>query len=96
MKKIIGAFAAGQAVQLLILFVGQSITYETNLFLFSAVLGGLSTLLLLVGSAIATLEYASEAETDMEEAPALPEEIKVSNDRIRRDVTALLERKDKA
>ena len=84
MKKVIGAFTAGQALQLLILFVGQEITYETNLWLFSAVLGILATLMLLVGSAIASLEYVSRADADMEEAAAIPEEIAVTNDKVER------------
>lgn len=84
MKKVIGAFTAGQALQLLILWVGQEITYETNLALFSAVLGILATLMLLVGSAIASLEYVSKAEDDMEEAAAIPEEITVTNDKVER------------
>lgn len=84
MKKVIGAFTAGQALQLLILWVGQEITYETNLALFSAVLGILATLMLLVGSAIASLEYVSKAEDDMEEAAAIPEEITVTNTKVER------------
>lgn len=84
MKKVIGAFTAGQALQLLILFVGQEITYETNLWLFSAVLGILATLMLLVGSAIASLEYTSRADADMEEAAAIPEEITVTNTKVER------------
>lgn len=84
MKKVIGAFTAGQALQLLILFVGQEITYETNLWLFSAVLGILATLMLLVGSAIASLEYVSRADADMEEAAAIPDEIKVTNTKVER------------
>lgn len=85
MKKIIGAFTAGQALQLLILSVGQEITYETNLALFSVVLGILATLMLLVGSAIASFEYVSRTDTDMEEAAAIPESIRVSNDKVERE-----------
>lgn len=84
MKKVIGAFTAGQALQLLILFVGQEITYETNLWLFSAVLGILATLMLLVGSAIASLEYVSRADADIEEAAPIPDEIKVTNTKVER------------
>ena len=84
MKKVIGAFTAGQALQLLILFVGQEITYETNLWLFAAVLGILATLMLIVGSAIASLEYVSQADADMEEAAAIPKEIKVTNTKVER------------
>lgn len=84
MKKVIGAFAAGQVLQLMILWVGQEITYETNLWLFAAVLGVLATLMLIVGSAIASLEYVSRADADMEEATAIPDEIKVTNTKVER------------
>lgn len=83
MKKVIGAFAAGQTLQLLILFVGQSITYETHLVLFCAVMGTLFMLMLVVGTVIASIEFAGKAE-DMEEAAAIPAEIKVENDKVER------------
>lgn len=91
MKKIIGAFTAGQMLQLLILFVGQTITYESNLMLFCAVLGVLATLMLLVGSGITSVEMSVQ---DMDEAAPIPKELKVTNDRVLRDVDALFGKKE--
>lgn len=81
MKKTIIAFAAGQVMQLVLLFVGQSITYSTNLLAFCSIIGIMATLMLLVGSVLASIE-AIPAEFD--EVAPIPEEIKVSNDKIER------------
>lgn len=81
MKKITIAFAAGQALQLVILFVGQTLTYAANLFLFCAILGAAATLMLLLGSVLTALETIPQ---DMDEVPELPKEIKVSNDKVER------------
>ena len=54
-KRIIGfltAVAAGQGIQLLLLFMCQSITYATNQFVFCLVSGIITMVLLLVGVAI--------------------------------------------
>lgn len=80
MKKLTFAFAAGQALQLLILFVGQSLTYAANLFLFCVILGAAATLMLLLGSVLTALETVE----DIDEAPELPKGIKVSNDKVER------------
>ena len=50
MKKITIAFTAGQALQLVILFAGQTLTYASNLFLFCVILGAAATLMLLLVS----------------------------------------------
>lgn len=81
MKKLIGAFMAGQALQLLLLLVAQSITYSTNLLMFCAIIGTLAALMLVLGAALAAVENAIE---DIEEAPPIPEDIVVSNDKVKR------------
>lgn len=83
MKKIIIAFVAGQALQLLILFAGQSLTYAANLFLFCVILGAAATLMLLLGSVLTALEAIPSAE-ELDEVPELPKDIKVSNDKVER------------
>lgn len=83
MKKAIIAFIAGQAMQLVLLGVGMTITYSTNLLAFCAILGILATLMLLIGSVLASIEMIPGGE-DMEEAAPIPDEIKVTNTRIER------------
>lgn len=83
MKKVIGAFIAGQALQLALLGVGMSITYSDNLLTFCAILGVLATLMLLIGSVLASIEMIPGGE-DMEEAAPIPDEIKVTNTKIER------------
>lgn len=86
MKKLIGAFMAGQALQLLLLLVAQSITYSTNLLMFCAILGTLAALMLVLGAAIAAVENAVE---DMDEVPPIQEDIVVSNDGVKRIADAV-------
>ena len=81
MKKTITAFAAGQVLQLILLFVGMSLTYSTNLLPFCAIIGIMATLMLLVGSVLASIEAIPN---ELDEVAPLPEEIKVSNDKIER------------
>ena len=81
MKKITIAFTAGQALQLVILFAGQTLTYASNLFLFCVILGAAATLMLLLGSVLTALETIPQ---DIDEVPELPKEIAVSNDKIER------------
>ena len=70
-KRIIGfltAVAAGQGIQLLLLFMCQSITYATNQFVFCLVSGIITMVLLLVGVGIAlgcSYNYAGEHEEDI-------------------------------
>ena len=83
MKKVIIAFTAGQVLQLVILFAGQSLTYATNLLLFCAILGAAATLMLLLGSVLTALE-AIPPEEELDEVAPIPKEIKVSNDKVER------------
>lgn len=81
MKKTIIAFAAGQVLQLILLFVGMSLTYSANLLAFCAIIGIMATLMLLVGSVLASIEAIPN---EFDEVAPIPEEIKVSNDKIER------------
>ena len=81
MKKTIIAFTAGQVMQLVLLFVGQSLTYSTSLLAFCAIIGIMGTLMLLVGSVLASIEAIPN---EFDEVAPLQEEIKVSNDKIER------------
>lgn len=81
MKKTIIAFVAGQVMQLVLLFVGQSLTYSTNLLAFCAIIGIMATLMLLVGSVLASIEAIPN---EFDEVAPIPEEIKVSNDKVER------------
>lgn len=81
MKKTIIAFTAGQVMQLVLLFVGQSLTYSTSLLAFCAIIGIMGTLMLLVGSVLASIEAIPN---EFDEVAPLPEEIKVSNEKIER------------
>ena len=58
MKKIIISFTAGQLLQLLVLWVGSSITYEANLLPLCAALGIVVTLALVIGAAGSMLELS--------------------------------------
>lgn len=82
MKRFIVAFTAGQALQLLILFVAQGLTYATNLFLLCAILGAAAALMLLLGSIITALEAIPDE--DMDETQPLPKELNVTNDKVER------------
>lgn len=64
MKKIIIAFAAGQIMQLLVLLIGEKITYSTNLLPFCAAIGAVVTLALVVGNAGSLLEMAAMEPAD--------------------------------
>jgi hypothetical protein len=70
-------------MQLVLLGVGMTITYSTNLLAFCAIIGILATVMLLIGSVLASLEMIPGAD-DMEEAAPIPDEIKVTNTRIER------------
>ena len=58
MKKIIIAFAVGQAMQLVLLWVALSITYTASLLPFCAAAGAVVTLALVIGSLGSLLELA--------------------------------------
>jgi hypothetical protein len=83
MKKVIIAFTAGQVLQLVILFAGQSLTYATNLLLFCVILGAAATLMLLLGSVLTALETIPPEE-EMDEVAPIPKEIKVTNTTVAR------------
>ena len=87
MKKVIFAFAAGQALQLVILLVGMSITYTENLFVFCAAIGIGAALMLLIGSVLSAIEAMPTADADMDEVSPIPEEIRVENDKVVKEAT---------
>ena len=83
MKKVIVSFLSGQALQLLLLFVAQKLTYSTDVLAFCGILGALATLLLCVGSGLQLIEMTPAGE-DMEETAPIPSHLKVTNDRVER------------
>ena len=108
MKKVIVAFAAGQGLQLLLLWLALRITYSTNTLGFCCVVGVVVLLALTVGSLGSLLELSANEEDiefpeireakltdifpawglklkkDMEETAPIPDELEVTNDRVRR------------
>lgn len=83
MKKVIVSFLSGQALQMLLLFVAQKLTYSTNVIAFCGILGALATLLLCVGSGLQLIEMTPAGE-DMEETAPINKHLKVANDRVER------------
>jgi len=83
MKKVIVSFLSGQALQMLLLFVAQKLTYSTDTLMFCGILGALATLLLCVGSGLQLIEMTPAGE-DMEETAPISEQVKVTNDRVER------------
>ena len=83
MKKVIVSFLSGQALQLLLLFVAQKLTYSTNTLFFCGILGALATLLLCVGSGLQLIEMTPAGE-EMEETAPISKHLKVTNDRVER------------
>lgn len=84
MRKIIIAFAAGQVLQLSLLGVALTMTYANDTLWFCIIGGLITTVILGVGVILDRIELAVK-EKDMEETAALPEEVKVTNDRIEKD-----------
>ena len=84
MKKILGAFAAGQSLQILILYVGIRLTYSTNTLAFCAIMGCVAMLMLCVGSGLTSIEMTTPADAEMEEAEPVSKHIKVTNDHVER------------
>lgn len=82
MKKAIIAFIAGQAMQLVLLGVGMTITYSTNLLAFCGIIGVLATLMLLIGSVLSSIEMIPPTEEDV--TSPIPEGIKVTNTKVER------------
>ena len=63
MKKVIVAFAAGQGLQILLLWMALRITYSANTLGFCVVVGTVVLLALTVGSLGSLLEMTSTEET---------------------------------
>ena len=119
MKKIIAAFAAGQGLQILLLYLSEQLTYSDRALGFCAGVGIIVLVALIVGAwgaffspaAPATYQDFAEAPKhtkapkapdqvklkqifpqwmiedvqDMDEVDVLPDEIRVSNDSLRRE-----------
>ena len=83
MKKVIVSFLSGQALQLLLLFVAQELTYSTNTLVFCGILGAIATLLLCVGSGLQLIEM-TPAEEDMEETAPISRHLKVTQTNVER------------
>ena len=84
MKKILGAFAAGQSLQILILYVAIRLTYSTNTLAFCAIMGCVAMLMLCVGSGLTSIEMTTPADTEMEEAEPVSKHLKVTNTNVER------------
>lgn len=83
MKKVIVSFLSGQALQMLLLFVAQKLTYSTDTLFFCGILGALATVLLCVGSGLQLIEMTPAGE-DMEEAAPIPEDLKITQTNVER------------
>ena len=82
MKKIIISFMLGQAVQLVLLWIGQGITYASNLWGFCFGLGAVVIVALCIGAAGSLIELAAQEPADEETAP-LPDGLEVKNDSLK-------------
>lgn len=83
MKKFIVAFGMGMAMTYLVLLVGLRLTYTQNIPAFVFAVDAVIMVALIIGS-VGTLMENMRVEEDEEVAP-LPDEIKVTNDRVERD-----------
>ena len=81
MKKFIVAFGMGMAMTYLVLLVGLRLTYTQNIPAFVFAVDAVIMVALIIGSVGTLLETARETRDEDEVAP-LPEEIKVTNDRV--------------
>ncbi len=84
MRKVIYSFGAGQLLQLVLLGTALKLTYSDNVLIYCAVLGGIATILLSVGSGLQALEMEPPADVEIEEAPPLPEELEVTQTSVKR------------
>ena len=84
MNKILGGFAAGQLLQILILYVALQLTYSANTLVFCMIIGGIATLMLCIGSGLTSIEMTTPADTDMEEAEPISKHLKVTNTNVER------------
>lgn len=80
MKKFIVAFGMGMAMTYLVLLVGLRLTYTQNIPAFVFAVDAVIMVALIIGSVGTLLETARE--TGEDEVAPLPEEIKVTNDRV--------------
>ena len=80
MKKFIVAFGMGMAMTYLVLLVGLRLTYTQNIPAFVFAVDAVIMVALIIGSVGTLLETARETVED--EVAPLPEEIKVTNDRV--------------
>ena len=80
MKKFIVAFGMGMALTYLVLLVGLRLTYTQNIPAFVFAVDAVIMVALIIGSVGTLLETARE--TGEDEVAPLPEEIKVTNDRV--------------
>jgi len=84
MNKILGGFAAGQLLQILILYVALQLTYSANTLVFCMIIGGIATLMLCIGSGLTSIELTPPADTDIEEAEPISKHLKVTNTNVER------------
>lgn len=80
MKKFIVAFGMGMAMTYLVLLVGLRLTYTQNIPAFVFAVDAVIMVALIIGSVGTLLE--TDRETGEDEVAPLPEEIKVTNDRV--------------
>lgn len=80
MKKFIVAFGMGMAMTYLVLLVGLRLTYTQNIPAFVFAVDAVIMVALIIGSVGTLLETTRE--TGEDEVAPLPEEIKVTNDRV--------------
>ena len=80
MKKFIVAFGMGMAMTYLVLLVGLRLTYTQNIPAFVFAVDAVIMVALIIGSVGTLLETVRETRED--EVAPLPEEIKVTNDRV--------------
>jgi len=83
MKKFIIAFGMGMAMSFLVMMVGLRLTYSTNIPAFVFAVDAVIMVALIVGS-VGTLMENMVTDEDEEVAP-IPQEIKVTNDKVERD-----------
>ena len=80
MKKFIVAFGMGMALTYLVLLVGLRLTYTQNIPAFVFAVDAVIMVALIIGSVGTLLETARE--TGEDEVAPLPDEIKVTNDKV--------------
>ena len=84
MRKVLIGLVAGQAFQLLLNWVTVRVTYTDQAWLICLGLG-IFSLIFFCWGAWPQLMFAPGVDVEIEEAPPLPEDLKVTNDRLKRD-----------